>query len=96
MVVGLLAAGANLIAALILASWANVPEHAGTPDGHPAPVFGPMHMALNYAPVLVLALLAVAAIVLRVKVGAAAGAMLAAVQLLPMIVLALMLLNSAA
>lgn len=81
-VIGLFCAVPNLLFALFIGGWSSVAAHHAVRNGEPLPVIGPVEVALNYAPAMVILGLALAAVALR-WLGRRKGAgLLSALQIL--------------
>ncbi len=63
--IGLFCAVPNLLFALFIGGWSSVAEHHAVPDGQPLPVIGPVEVAFNHMPAMVILGLALAAVGLR-------------------------------
>lgn len=88
---GLLASAPNALVLFFLGAWGSA--HRVVPDGES---ISSWVVALNYAPSFLILGMAVAALYVRFKAGAAPAAILAALQLIPFVILALPVLFLAA
>ena len=79
--IGILCAVPNLLFMLFVGGWSSVPEHRAVPDGQPLPVIGPLEVALNHIPAMVVLGLTIAAIGLRMNGRAKLAGLLSMLQI---------------
>lgn len=80
--IGLFCAVPNLLFALFIGGWSSVAEHHALPDGEPLPVIGPVEVAFNHAPAMVILGLVLAAGGLRWLGRRKGAALLSLLQIL--------------